>query len=165
MAHKPVFSISRGALSALCKWMCVLVMTCMLVIISSQVALRNLFLLPMSWAQELSQYMMIYLALFGSVFVLHEKGHLHVDTLVILFPDGLQRAIRAAILALQATFFAAIVWYSIGALGYAANVQAISLGVSMWMPYLALPVAFGLMLLETLFQFIDALRGCEAQDT
>ena len=85
-------------------------MTCMLVIISSQVALRNLFLLPMSWAQELSLYMMIYLALFGSVFVLHEKGHLHVDTLVILFPEKLQRAIRAALLAIQTVFFGGIVW-------------------------------------------------------
>ncbi|MSS28280.1 TRAP transporter small permease subunit [Desulfovibrio sp. PG-178-WT-4] len=156
----PILRKFRRGIHRICRWYCILMLAGMLVIVGMQVLLRNLLGIPMPWAEESSVYMMISLAVFGSVFVLSERGHLYVECFIDRLPFRLRALLKALLLLVQAAFIALILFHSAGALEHAARVQAVSLGISMFLPSLSIPVAFALIFLETLFQFVDLLLHC-----
>lgn len=129
----------------------------MLLVVALQVLLRNILHIPMPWAEEATIYMMIALAMFGSVFVIMEKGQLYVELLVKALPLPVRQAVRIIVLVVQIVFMGSIIWFSRESLAHAANVEAISLGISMLLPYLSIPVAFFLMAAELFFQLVDAI--------
>lgn len=157
MPGTPVCAKARRFIYALCAKLCILLLTLMLLIVALQVLCRNVMHLAMPWAEEATVYMMIALGLFGSVFVIMEKGQLYVELLVARLNFYAQRIVRIVILIVQIAFMAAIVWFSRGSLEHASHVEAISLGISMFIPYLAIPVAFSLMAVELVFQVADAV--------
>lgn len=161
----PFFPTLRKRLYALCVRYCVVVFVLMLGIVLMQVFTRNILGLPMPWAEEASIYLMISLGLFGSAFVMIEKGQLRVDMIINKFPAAARYGVTAMTLTAQIAFAALIIYFSFGSLEYAGKVQAISLGTSMWLPYVSIPVAFGLMLLEMLIQLAESLYAIFAADS
>ncbi|WP_279076035.1 TRAP transporter small permease [Bilophila wadsworthia] len=158
MSHAPVCHAFRQHIHAFCSLLCTLLLTAMIVIIALQVMLRNILSIPMPWAEESTVYMMIALAMYGSVFVIIEKGHLYVEVLVKNLPFFARQAVKIVVLAIQIIFMGTIIWFSQESLAHAAHVEAISLGISMQVPYMAIPIGFSLMSLELFFQMIDAIH-------
>ncbi len=157
--QEPTCKALRQYILKICKILCIALMFCMLGIVFLQIILRNLSTIPIPWAEESSIFMMIALGLFGSVIVLIEKEHLFVECILQIFPQKIQNVVRIATLLLQIVFFIVIIYYSIGSIKHAANVRAVSLGISMVVPFLSVPIAFALILLESIFQTIDAMRN------
>ena len=158
MPPAPVCSKLRQFIHDVCVKLNLLLLGIMLAIIALQVAFRNVLKIPMPWVEEASVYMMVALALYGAVFVLHEKAHLRVDRLIEYFPPKLKALVEIILMLMQAAFMLAVVWYSQDSLAQASKVEAVSLGVSMFIPYLSIPIAFFLLFLETCFQVFDAAR-------
>lgn len=152
-----LFSVWRKRLYKACTTLSSAILCTMLVVIFVQVILRNFYGIPMPWAEEVSTYLMIALALFGSVFVMYEKGHLYVDSIITLMPGKIKILCAVVTTLLQCIFFAIIIYFCIFSLQHASNVQSMSLGISMLLPYMAIPVAFTLMFLEILFQCIELI--------
>ncbi len=157
--QEPICKTLRQYILKACKLLCISFMFAMLAIVFLQIVLRNFSTIPIPWAEESSIFMMIALGLFGSVVVLIEKGHLFVECVLQLFPIKLQKIIGILILIVQMVFFAIIIYFSMGSIDHAANVRAVSLGISMVLPFSAVPLSFTLILLETFFQTIDAVRN------
>ncbi len=157
--QEPTCKVLRQYILKACKLLCIALMFAMLTIVFLQIILRNLSTIPIPWAEESSIFIMIALGLVGSVVVLIEKEHLFVECIVQIFPQKIQQIIRIVTLLLQVVFFAVVIYYSIGSINHAAGVRAISLGISMVLPFLSVPIAFTLILLETIFQTIDAIRN------
>jgi C4-dicarboxylate transporter DctQ subunit len=153
----PFFPTLRRRIHAACVWYCLGAFVLMLGVVLLQVLMRNVLGLPLPWAEEASIYLMISLGLFGSAFVMMEKGHLCVDMVVGKFPEGLRLAVSIATLLVEMVFVCLILFFSLGSLEYADKVAAISLGISMWLPYLSIPGAFAVILLEILLQLADAV--------
>lgn len=61
---------------------CILLMTIMLFIVLAQVVFRYFLLIGLPWAEELSKYLMVWMALIGSSIVLKEQEHLKVSFIV-----------------------------------------------------------------------------------
>lgn len=158
MSHAPVCHAFRRHVHAFCSLLCTLLLTVMIAIIALQVLLRNVLSIPMPWAEEATVYMMIALAMYGSVFVILEKGHLYVEVLVKNLPFFARQAVTIFVLAIQIIFMGTIIWFSRESLAHAAHVEAISLGISMQVPYMAIPIGFSLMSMELFFQIIDAIH-------
>lgn len=158
MSHAPVCHAFRRHVHAFCSLLCTLLLAVMIVIIALQVLLRNVLSIPMPWAEESTVYMMIAVAMYGSVFVVIEKGHLYVEVLVKKLPFFARQAVTIFVLALQILFMWTIIWFSRESLAHAANVEAISLGISMQVPYISIPLGFSLMSMELFFQIIDAIQ-------
>ena len=153
----PFFPKLRKGLHTACIWYCLTIFALMLGVVLLQVLTRNILGLPMPWAEESSIYMMISLGLLGSAFVLMERGQLCVDLIINKFPVTPRNILHILMLCIQILFVGLIVYFSFGSLEYASRVQAISLGITMRVPYLSIPIAFGLMLLELFFQLAEAL--------
>jgi C4-dicarboxylate transporter, DctQ subunit len=124
------------------------------------VVLRYVFLRPISWAEEVSLYLMVWIVFIGGSMAVRTRGHMAIDLLPLaLTPRNRQRlSVFVALLAL--VFFAVFFWYS-GQ--HVLRVQGIGqttpvMGAPMWLAYLAMPVGSALMGLRTLQVLVRSLR-------
>jgi C4-dicarboxylate transporter DctQ subunit len=124
------------------------------------VVLRYVFHWPISWAEEVSLYLMVWIVFIGGSMAVRTRGHMAIDLLpLVLSPKSRQRlSVFVALLAL--VFFAVFFWYS-GQ--HVLRVQGIGqttpvMGAPMWLAYLAMPVGSALMGLRTIQVLVRSLR-------
>ena len=115
------------------------------------VVLRYVFLAPISWAEELSLYLIVWIVFIGSSVAVRTRGHIAVDLLpVVLSPANRQR-LALAIAALMLIFLATFFYYSglhVLRVQSSGQVTPVMQG-PMWLTYLAMPVGSALMFLRT----------------
>lgn len=124
------------------------------------VVLRYWFLAPISWAEELTLYIMAWIVFVGSSVAIRTRGHIAIDLLPLaLSPAGRHRlAIFTAVVMLM--FFAAFFYYSgqhtlrVRTTGQVTPVMQ----APMWLAYLAMPVGSALMFLRTCQLIVRLLR-------
>lgn len=131
------------------------------------VVLRYVFLAPISWAEELTLYVMVWIVFIGSSVAIRTRGHIAIDLLpLVLSPVGRQRlaiAVAAVILVFLAVFF----YYSgqhtlrVRVSGQVTPVMQ----APMWLAYLAMPAGSALMFLRICQQLWRLLRDPRAGTT
>lgn len=128
---------------------CVMIM-CALVFL--HVVLRYVFNEPLSWSDEIAQYMMLWSVYLSVSWAVRERAHIRVMNFINLFP----RTTRLAL-----TIFSDLIWF---AMGVFLTWQSVILEISFWensyrspaldidqkWPYLCLIFGFGLMTLRLL---------------
>ncbi len=103
------------------------------------------------WQTEGVTYMMIAATMLGLPYVQYLRGHVNVDLLPLMLPVGLRRVLAFVVLAMTLAVTAIMVWY-----GYLFWHEAWDWGETsntpwnpkLWVPYLALPLGFGLYALQ-----------------
>ncbi len=124
----------------------------MSVTIFAQVVMRYLFNNSLSWSEELSRYLLIWMVNIGISYAVKKKCHVRITALdTILPPKG--KRIFQVISDLLVLVFAGIVM----CLGYSVAVFNMKMGqmsqamefLPMWVVYLAVPIGFALTCLRT----------------
>lgn len=115
------------------------------------VPLRYLFLSPISWAEELSLYLMAWIVFIGSSAVIRARGHIAIDLLPLALPPAGRRLLAIAV-SLVMLFFLAVFFYYSG--HHTLRIRSIAqvtpvMQAPMWLAYLAMPVGSALMFLRT----------------
>ena len=103
------------------------------------------------WQTEGVTYMMIAATMLGLPYVQFLRGHVNVDLLPLMLPVAARKALALLVLGLTLAVVGAMLWY--GALfwheawdwGETSNTPW---NPSLWVPYLALPLGFGLYALQ-----------------
>lgn len=116
---------------------------------------------PTAWQTELVTYLLVGATLIGSPYVLMIKGHVSVDLLPhYLSPLG--RARLKLLCAFVGIAFCAILLWSSLVLWYESWegewLSETVWAVPLWIPYAALPLGFGLMLLQYIAELIDRMK-------
>lgn len=131
-------------------------------VIVQMVVLRYGFGQATIWQTEFVIYALVATTLLGSPYVLLHRGHVNMDILV-LGASPLTR-FRMAVIAdllslafcLTVTVYGATFWHE----AWSRDWHSDSLWrVPLWIPYLSLPVGFGVLTLQLLAQFLDLLTG------
>ena len=139
----------------------------MTVVILLQVFFRFVVQIPFPWSEECARYLMIWMAMFGSVAALRMGRHLGVRVLVDRLPERTYDLI-VPLLQLAMIFFLGV----IGTQGFdlaLANLDQASaaMEIPMLIPYLAIPVGSWMMILDVvadLFQdFFPTSAGSNAK--
>ncbi|MDA0685081.1 MAG: TRAP transporter small permease [Bacteroidetes bacterium] len=124
------------------------------------VLMRYIFLAPISWAEEVTLYLCVWLVFVGGSVAVREKGHIAIDLLPhILSPQG--RVLLARLVALLCLVFLLVFcWYS---LQHVVRVKSIGqvtpiMQAPMWLTYLAMPVGSLLMALRVVQVFFGNTR-------
>ena len=125
------------------------------------VVLRYVFLAPISWAEELSIYLVIWIVFIGGSAIVRLRGHLAIDLLPKMLSDGLQRYLTIFILVVSLVFFAVFIYYSgLHTLRVQASGQLTpNMQAPMWLTYLAMPVGSALMFLRTAQILVRVVSG------
>ena len=122
------------------------------------VFMRYVFLAPISWAEEMTLYMCVWLVFVGGSVAVREKGHIAIDLLPhVLSPQGRLLLVRGVAL-LFLVFLLVFCWYS---LQHVLRVKSIGqvtpiMQAPMWLTYLAMPVGSALMAIRVIQVFWGA---------
>jgi TRAP-type C4-dicarboxylate transport system permease small subunit len=115
-------------------------------VVVAEVILRYAFGRSLIVTEELSRYGMVWVALLGAVLVLREEGHVATGGLGRLGPAG-RRVVRVATELLSLLFLVVLAVAGLQQLPDQLDQQTLTLGVSIFWFYLALPVSALLMAL------------------
>ena len=122
----------------------------MAVLVFANVVLRYLFGLSLSWVEELTRYMMIWVAWLAAGLALREGAHIAIDNLQQALPVFGARLLRLAVLATLIGFFAAVAWLGWRYAMFAWRQQTAVLRLPLGAVYLAIPAGSALMLAHIL---------------
>jgi TRAP-type C4-dicarboxylate transport system permease small subunit len=120
------------------------------VLLAVQVTLRFAFGLGYGWMEEIARMLFLWVIFLGAVAAMRGNLHIRVEAGLLLFPKPIRGAVAAlGDLALFA-FCIAVTWHGIElcASTWSMNFRLQSTGVSMFWPYLILPLSFGLQALR-----------------
>lgn len=129
----------------------------------ANVVLRYVFLAPISWAEELSIYLIIWIVFVGGSVLIRTGGHIAVDLLPLALTPPLRRQLQILVLGLALVFFAAFFYYGgIHTLRVRSAGQLTPIMLApMWLTYLAMPFGSLLMFLRTSQNLWRVFRGDE----
>ncbi len=116
------------------------------------------------WQTEAVIYLVIAATLIGLPYVQRLRGHVNVDLVPLALPLRARKALAILTLSLSIGIVAVMLYYGYDYWHFAWERGWRSdtvWGVRLWIPYLALPVGFGLFLLQLVADMIALLTGID----
>lgn len=116
------------------------------------------------WQTEAVVYLMIAATLVGLPYVQRRRGHVNVDLLPRMLPPKGRFALAVLVQLISLLVIGLIAWKSYDfwheAWDWGERSDTVW-GVKLWIPYLAMPIGFGLFLLQLLADLLLLLLGYE----
>ena len=141
-----------------CKYAIIAMVPVMTGIIFLQVVLRYVFQSPFSWAEELARYLLIWITCLGSAYAIRDGMHISIGYLRSKFKDAAKTFVTVVVYVMTLGFF--IYCIKEGLLfSFAQWTQrSTAMQIPMTLPYMAIPLGFGIMFLVALECLIDEIR-------
>lgn len=153
-----------GQLSRLCGIVAALMILISVLVVCQMVAVRYVLQESSIWQTEFVTYLLIAATFIGAPYVLLTRGHVNVDLLPI-YLGRRGRFILALVASLVSLAFCLVIvwagaeqWWEAWVNGWESDTVW---GVRLWIPYLAMPIGFGVMSLQYLADLLSLLRGDE----
>lgn len=112
------------------------------------------------WQTEAVVYLAIGATLVGLPYVQHLRGHVNVDLVPLALPKKARYYLCVVTLSVSIAMVAVLLYYGFEHwhLTYERNWKSDTVwGVRLWIPYLALPVGFGLFLLQLIADLVAVI--------
>ncbi|GAA6189827.1 TRAP transporter small permease [Litorivita sp. NS0012-18] len=161
-----------AALSTVAGWCSAAMIVAAVAITCQMIFVRFVLNTSTIWQTEAVIYLAIGATLVGLPYVQRLRGHVNVDLIPLMLPQKMRYYMCLATLSLSIVMVAILLFYGYEHwhLTFERNWKSDTVwGVRLWIPYLALPVGFGLFLLQLIADLvavilkIDAPFGLEGQ--
>ncbi len=157
----PLFKVV-GLLSSLCGIAAALMIFASVLITCQMIWMRFVMNASTIWQTEMVVYLMIAATMIGLPYVQRLRGHVNVDLVPMLLPPPLRRVLAIVTLTLTMAVTAIIAYhgFELFHLAFERNWKSDTVwGVSLWIPYLAIPVGFGLFMLQLAIDLLRVIGG------
>ena len=145
--------LSRGLIAV-----CSALLAAMTVIVATLVFTRYIFNYSFPWAEELTRYLMIWMVMFAAPVIQYRNDNIRVEFIIQYAPSRLQGIVYLVHRVLIIGFSAILAYYGwIQALNMDIT-KSPTLGISMTIPFLTVPVGGVLLVLFSLLNLYDDLR-------
>lgn len=134
-------------------------LTVLSVLVFAQVFLRYFYGAALFFADELSRYLLVWLGFLGASLGVRAGAHIGVEFLWRALSPRARRAVALLVAALIFAFLAVITVAGAALLPNQLSQLSPGLGISMFWPYLAIPVGGILMLLQLIDLTLRVWRG------
>ena len=148
----------------LCKWLTIFLVGILAVNVFLGVFFRYALNDSLSWYEESSKYLMLWLVFTGAPIVLKQNGHVSLDLLPKLVPRRLQDFNYLVIYTIVLMLLCVFVWQGFDLAWRARAQQMTTIDVSFFWVYLAIPLGCAVMVLVSLETWLVALRGLFRSD-
>ena len=132
-------------------WFLAMLMTGMVVIVSAQVWYRFILNNPLSWSEEASRYLFVWISFMGAAAGVRYQVHLGIDLMEKILPAGSYRIEVIIVNLIIQVFLLIIIYWGFKILGIIQFQESPSMHISMRYPYMAVPVG-------SIFMFINSVR-------
>ncbi len=156
---KPVLQAVAHRLNWVVERICAALMGVMVVVIWFEVVERYFLQLGFTWTEEFSRYVMIWAALLAVSCGAYYREHIGLNIVKRLLPERAAKILDIGLDLVSLAFFVFLAWYGIGMTKEGLTQFATIFGITMVVPFAAVPVSSAL----TAFQILAAmLRGPQA---
>lgn len=142
-------------------WLCGLLsqvaLAIMTLIVLSQVVTRYAFGFSFRWSEEIARYLMIWMVLLAASVVTRRDGHIRVDYFAGRMSPLVARLFSVLSRAAIIGYLGVLIYEGVMTAFFMATTRFASIDVSMFWPYLALPIGGCLMLV---FEFVNLIGDC-----
>lgn len=135
------------------RWVIFVMMAVMATLVFVNVICRYVFNFSIIWAEEVSQYLMIWIAYLGAGLALREGRHVAVEMLHDRLPTMLSRKLRMLIGGLVLAFLGAVTVLGFQFAVFVWNQETPVLNISLGIPSLAIPIGSLLFSVHFLLMF------------
>lgn len=132
------------------EWIVIALMAVIAVTVIAEVTLRDLFDLSLGIHEELTRYLMVWVAMLGSTLLTYEGSHIRINILPEALPERAGAVVRCLADIIVVLFLIGFVYACAINLPNIIGQHTITLGVEMIWFHAALPIGGLLMLLITL---------------
>lgn len=122
----------------------------MLVLVTTEVFSRDVLHVSFRWSFELVRYLFIYMTFFGAALCIRRGEMISINFAKDALPPKTAKIVLIAGNFVLAGFLVICIWFGIETLFTVALQTSPAMGISMWIPYLSVPVGSFFMLLFTL---------------
>jgi TRAP-type C4-dicarboxylate transport system permease small subunit len=153
---QPLLQVIARRLNWFVERLCAALMGVMVVVIWFEVVERYFLQLGFTWTEEFSRYVMIWAALLAVSCGAYYREHIGLNIVKRMLPDRASRILDIGLDLVSLAFFVYLAWYGIGMTKEGLTQFATIFGITMVVPFAAVPVSSAL----TAFQILAAmLRG------
>jgi TRAP-type transport system small permease protein len=130
-----------------------LMMAVMTTLVFVNVVTRYVFNFSIIWAEEVSQYLMIWIAYLGAGLALREGRHVALEMLHDRLPEAFSRRVRMAVGGLVLAFLGAVTVLGFQFAVFVWNQETPVLNISLGIPSLAIPIGSLLFAVHLVLMF------------
>ncbi len=151
-----------GLLSDICGWCAAGMIVAAVAITCQMIWVRFVLNQSTIWQTEAVIYLMIGATLVGLPYVQKLRGHVNVDLLPLVLPPALRKALAVVTLVVSIVVIGIMLiygfelWNTAWSRGWKSDTVW---GVRLWIPYLAMPVGFGLFALQLFADLVAVILG------
>jgi TRAP-type C4-dicarboxylate transport system permease small subunit len=144
--------LERGLVAAN-RWVVFAMMMAMATLVFINVVCRYALNFSIIWAEEISQYLMIWIAFLGAGLALREGRHVALEMLQDRLPAPMSRGLRTAIAALVLLFLGTVTVLGFQFAVFVWSQETPVLNISLGIPSLAIPIGTLLFAVHLLLMF------------
>jgi TRAP-type C4-dicarboxylate transport system permease small subunit len=143
-------------------WAVIVLMAVMCAVTFAQAAGRYALHFSLTWSEELSRFMMVWISMLGGAVAARRRLHVGFEALTEALPTRVRRLVRAVALLLALAIFGFMAWYGVKLARFNMRQVSAALEWPMGVPYAAVPVGASLLvlfLLEELLRTVARRAG------
>ena len=159
-----LFLRAVAAISTLAGWCSAAMIVCAVAITCQMIFVRFVLNASTVWQTEAVVYLVIAATLIGLPYVQRLRGHVNVDLIPLSLSKGPRMVLAVVTLSVSILIVAVMLfygyeyWHFAWERGWRSDTVW---GVRLWIPYLALPIGFGLLLLQLVADLLSVLLGID----
>ena len=166
IAHTGDNPFLRGvaAISTLAGWCSAGMIVAAVAITCQMIFVRYVMNASTVWQTEAVVYLMVAATLIGLPYVQRLRGHVNVDLVPLALPPRARLVLAVVTLSLSILIVAVMLFYGFEYWHFAWERGWRSdtvWGVKLWIPYLSIPVGFGLLLLQLVADLVAVVTGVD----
>lgn len=142
------------------RWIVIAMMAVMATLVFMNVVSRYIFNHSIIWAEEMSQYLMVWVAFLGAGLALRQGRHVAIEILQDRLPSTARRMTRHLVALLLIVFMGILIVLGFQFARFAWDQETPVLNIPLGIPYLAVPIGALLLLIHLFFLYRAYIDGC-----
>jgi TRAP-type C4-dicarboxylate transport system permease small subunit len=127
------------------------------VILVLQICTRYFLGDPLSWTEEVSRHLFVWLVFFGASGAIRDRSHIAVDVVNTLLPTRIRRIVMLGSNVLVLFFLINVLYWGARAVGRMWGLSTATLEIPFGLVYTVFPITATLMIIRTLVQMREDL--------
>lgn len=147
---------------------CVFLLAAMVITTSAQIICRVLctyveWIKPLSWSEELTRYMLIWLSFFGATCVYRHNGNIAITVVQQALPKPVAKALEILVHVICLVLFIVLMKYAIRYIGKQTR-KAACLPIKMSTAYMCIPISLGALIYHSFTMIIEGILGWKKEE-
>jgi TRAP-type C4-dicarboxylate transport system permease small subunit len=134
-----------------------LMLGAMSIIIIMQVLCRFVIDYPLTWSEEAARYLMVYTVFMGASLALRNHKMIAIEIIIESVKPKVRKILRILVALITAVFCFILLFKGVDMLEIVGRQTSAGLGISMDIPYMAIPIGAALMVINSVAVIIEFL--------